>query len=33
LGALSFVSKNDDPNVLIGEFGSIIARSHDVEAD
>ena len=32
-GALSFVSKNDDPNVLIGEFGSIVARSHHVAAD
>ena len=32
-GALSFVSKNDDPNVLIGEFVSIIARSHHVAAD
>lgn len=32
-GALSFVSKNDDPNVLIGAFGSIIARSHHAAAD
>lgn len=31
--ALSFVSKNNDPNVLIGEFGSIIVRSHHVAAD
>ena len=32
-GALSFVSKDDDPNVLIGEFGSIIARSQHMAAD
>jgi CheY-like chemotaxis protein len=32
-GALSFVSKNDDPNVLIAEFGSILARSRQVAVD
>jgi CheY-like chemotaxis protein len=32
-GAVAFVSKNDDPNVLIGEFRSIIARSRQVAAD
>jgi len=32
-GTLRFVSKNDDPNVLIGEFGSIIAHSRQVAAD
>jgi hypothetical protein len=32
-GALRFVSKDDDPNVLIGEFGSIIASSPQVAAD
>lgn len=32
-GALSFVSKNDDPNVLIGEFSSILSRSRPVAAE
>jgi hypothetical protein len=32
-GAVRFVSKDDDPNVLIGEFGSIIASSPQVAAD
>ena len=32
-GAVAFVSKNDDPNVLIEEFCSIIARSRQVAAD
>jgi hypothetical protein len=32
-GALNFVSKKDDPNVLIGEFSRIISRSHHLAAD
>lgn len=32
-GTLSFVSKNDDPNVLIGEFESIVERSRQVATD
>ena len=32
-GAVSFVSKDDDPNVLIGELSSIIENSRQVAAD
>lgn len=32
LGGVSFVSKDDDPNVLIGELASIIANSREAGA-
>jgi CheY-like chemotaxis protein len=32
-GAVRFVSKNDDPNVLIGELSSILVSSRQVAAD
>ena len=31
-GAIGFVSKNDDPNVLIGEFDAILANSSQVRS-